>query len=237
LVADNQPFVGLLSLSDTVVGQDRHMERSVTDSWGLITEWLAEHVPAALDCIEPSATQADIAQVSEAMGQELPADFVEWLGLANGMVVRSPIGSMLPTLYVPLSCQGILQRREEFSSAFGGAGPRPEDNDPAGSRALEWLDAFLPFGDSWSDPVLIIDLREGDLHGCIGEFDPEDEGFDAPRWTSTAHMLSDVAAALINRRPAMQDYADGAVWPETRLPAQVPQVEDGRLIWVGVEAT
>jgi cell wall assembly regulator SMI1 len=208
------------------------MERSVTESWGLVAEWLAEHVPAAVECIEPPASEAEIAQVSEVMGRELPADFVEWLRLANGMVVRHPIGSILPTVYVPLSCEGILRSREIMKSIFG-EDPRQEDSEPAGSRAVEWSNAFLPFGDSFSDSSLVIDLRDGELRGCIGEFDPEGEGFDAPRWSSTAHMLADVAEALVNGRPAMRDYADGAVWPEARLPAQVPQVEDGRLTWVG----
>jgi hypothetical protein len=87
----------------------------------------------------------------------------------------------------------MLRNREGLSSAFGRR-PRPADNDPADSAAQEWLDAFLPIAESWTDPVLIVDLR-----------------------------------------PAMQDYADGAVWPGTRLAAQVPRVADGRLIWVGLD--
>jgi cell wall assembly regulator SMI1 len=218
------------------VRQNTGVDQSVTSSWRLITDWLSSDLPMALGSIEPPASEADIEQVTAVLGRELPVDLVEWLRLANGMVVRSSIGSILPTLYTPLACEAMLRHWDGLSRSFGGAQPRPGDTDPAGSRSFDWLDRFLPVAESASDPVLVVDLREGDLHGCIGVFDLESEGFEEHMWASTAHMLSDVAQALVDGRPALKDYADRASRPGRHLSAHAPVKEDGRLGWRPVAA-
>ncbi|RZU15570.1 hypothetical protein EV645_3108 [Kribbella rubisoli] len=55
--------------------------------------------------------------------------------------------------------------------------------DPAGTRAFDWLDAFLPIGDAGTDCSLIVDLREG-----------------------ISEMLADVADSLTLGQPALQDH-------------------------------
>jgi hypothetical protein len=49
-------------------------------------------------------------------------------------------------------------------------------------------------------------------------------------------MLEDVAAAMVDGRPALQTYADGATWPGSRLGHHLPEViDDGYLHWVSPE--
>ncbi|GAA1535262.1 SMI1/KNR4 family protein [Kribbella lupini] len=200
---------------------------SVVQSWDRITGWLQQNLPAALECIEPPASPEDLREVSAAAGSELPPDLITWLRLVNGMAVRVPFGSLLPTLYVPFSCARMLERRDQLTAALGG----PSNSDPAGTRSIEWHEDFLPIGDSWSDPNLVVDLRAGEQFGCIGEFDLESEGFEAPWWSSTTEMLFDVAEALVSGRPALADYAARATRPWRQVPAYIPQLEDGRLVW------
>lgn len=208
---------------------------SVAQSWDRITGWLRLNLPAAVECIEPPAAPEDIHGVSVAVGHELPSDLVEWLRLVNGMTVRVAFGSLLPTLYVPFSCARMLERRDQLTAALGSQ----SSLDPAGTRSIEWHEGFLPIGDSWSDPNLVVDLRAGEQFGCIGEFDLESEGFTEPWWSGTTEMLYDVAEALVSGRPALADHAARAARPWRQVPAYGPHLEDGRLEWwpvVAVEA-
>jgi cell wall assembly regulator SMI1 len=217
---------------DPGVRHDRGVE-SVGESWGRIAGWLGDHLPAAVDCIELPAPESAISHLAATVGRELPPDLVAWLRMSNGMVIRKAFGSLLPTLYVPFSCEGMLRKHAELTSILGSG----EDGAPAGTASVPWLDTFLPIGDSWSDPVLVVDLRPGEQYGCVGVFDLEAEGFEEPRWSSTAYMLSDVAEALVSGRPVLQDYAARAVRPWRRVPAYVPVVEDARLVWQPVDPT
>jgi hypothetical protein len=164
------------------------------------------------------------------MGRRLPSDLLAWLNLTNGIKRRGGFGHILPTLHTHLPCEEMLPRRERLRGIYAD-GPRPGELESAGSKSLEWLDLFLPISDSGTDVELFVDLREGDLYGCLGQFDAPTGGFWAPRWTSTADMLADVADSLTLGRPALQSYADRVSTPWSRMPAWLPYVEEGELLW------
>jgi hypothetical protein len=123
----------------------------------------------------------------------------------------------------------MLPRRDRLRSIYVDH-PRPGELEPAGTNSVEWLDAFLPISDSGTDVELFVDLRDGDLNGCIGQFDGEMNGFNAPFWTSTTQMLAEVADALTLGQPVLQAYANLGP-PGSRLSPRLPHLEDGRLSW------
>jgi cell wall assembly regulator SMI1 len=211
--------------------EDVLIDRSVPESWALIVGWLENHLPTAFERLEPPAAWSAVTAVREGMGRRLPSDLLAWLNLNNGFKPRGGFGNILPTLYTPLPCEEMLARREMLRSIYADR-PRPGELAPAGAKSFEWLDSFLPIADSGTDVELFVDLRDGDLYGCIGQFDAPGGGFWAPYWTSTADMLADVADALTLGRPARQAYANMASTPWSRRPAQLPYVDKGRLRWI-----
>ena len=206
------------------------MDRPVAESWGLIVEWLQSHVPAAFGCLQPPAPWSAVSAVRSGVGRRLPNDLLAWMNMNNGFRPRGGFGRILPVLHTPLPSEEMLPRRDRLRSIYAKR-PRPGELELAGSKSEEWLDAFLPISDSGTDVELFVDLRDGDLYGCIGEFSAEMGGFGAPRWKNTADMLADVADALTLGLPALQAYSDGAPTPGSRLPPQVAYVDDERLYW------
>lgn len=207
---------------------------TVAMSWPRITGWLAANHPATAALVNPPATAVDIRYLQAAINRPLPADLVELLELANGTDHRAVWGSLIPTLYnlVPvmdmLSIRQMLQRIER--DIFG-SGPWPEGSESAGSPTAHWLDDFLPIADAADAGLLYVDLRDGDQFGCVWEWYAEGGMASAPWWASVGEMIDDVAYALVEGRPALQSYANGAVWPAQRLSAQLAEVDDGYLRW------
>ncbi|WP_433166332.1 SMI1/KNR4 family protein [Kribbella sp. CA-247076] len=207
------------------------MQPSVAESWTTITQWLKQHVPSAYDALQPPASFRGIAAVRSGMGRRLPSDLVAWLNLNNGFEPRGGFGNILPVLFTPWPCEDMLRRREMWRQVYAGH-DRPGDDQPAGTSSAAWLDSFLPIGDAFTDVELFVDLRDGDLYGCVGQFDSE-SGFDLPRWFSVAEMLADVADALTLDQPALQDHGrrSHAAAPYWTPHAWHPYVDDGRLRW------
>lgn len=125
----------------------------------------------------------------------------------------------------------IRQMQQGIQRGIFGSGPWPGAGDPAGRPTTDWLDSFLPIADAADAGLLYADLRDGDHFGCIWEWYPEGGGDSAPRWAGIDEMIDDVASALVEGRPALQTYANGAIWPESRLQPQLPEVDEGYLRW------
>lgn len=198
------------------------MERSVEESWNLITGWLAQHLPAAHAALEPPASPAELAAVADAMGRPLPEDLVSWLKLCNGIRRENGSVNLLPVFYTPMPCDEMLGRRRMLRKVFADQ-DRDAEHDPAGSYSFDWLDAFLPIGDAGTDIELFVDLRDGDLFGCIGEIASDGE-YVRPYWPSTTAMLSDVAEAFAFNRPVRLDYG-------TRIVEHLPYLQENWIRW------
>ncbi|GAB3823699.1 SMI1/KNR4 family protein [Kribbella italica] len=199
------------------------MTRSVEESWGLITSWLEQNLPAAHQALEPPASPAAIDAISKEVGRPLPADLLAWLDLTNGIRGPATFGNLLPPFYTPLICEGMLTRHRMMHSVYADL-PHEDADSPAGSYSFVWLDTFLPLAASGTDVDLFVDLRDGELHGCVDELDAT-EGSTGPVWPSTAAMLSQVADAFVLGQPVQWAYGSGDS-TEYR-----PQLEDGRLSW------
>jgi cell wall assembly regulator SMI1 len=197
----------------------------------MITAWLEEHLPAACEKLQPAASWSSISAVRAGMGRRLPSDLVAWLNLSNGIKERGGFGDLIPVLHTPLPSEEMLGRRDRWRRVYVDL-ERPGENHPAGTPTFTWLDGFLPIGDSFTDVELFVDLRDGDLYGCVGQFDAE-SGFERPQWFSVTEMLADVADALTLDQPAMQDYGrrSHAAAPYWSPRAWRPYVEEGRLRW------
>ncbi|WP_371407372.1 SMI1/KNR4 family protein [Kribbella sp. NBC_00662] len=218
------------------------MNDSVVQSWSLITGWLARHLPRGLDHLQPPASSAEISGLRDAMRRRLPSDLIAWLGLNNGFGWQADFGRLIPFLYIPMGIEQMLRYREMLQGITATVSPdRPLSNeqDPAGTRSFDWLDAFLPIGDAGTDCLLFVDLREGEHHGCVGTFDNESDGFSIPEWFSITEMLADVADSLTLDQPALQDHGRRlhAATPFPTHPAMgwSPYIDDGRLRWKSVE--
>jgi len=214
------------------------MGRSVAESWGQIIGWLEEHLPQALDYLQPPARGSDITALRIAMDRRLPSDLVAWLTLNNGFGRRAGFGSLIPVLYVPMSVEYMLRDRDMLRSVWTTIDPGESgtgEGELAGTPTFPWLDAFLPIGDAGTDCHLFVDLREGEHFGCVGTFDAEMGGFTEPEWFSVTEMLADVADSLTLNQPALQAHAR-RVHAATQFPtspprAWTPHVDDGYLRW------
>ncbi|MEU4603464.1 SMI1/KNR4 family protein [Kribbella sp. NPDC023972] len=207
---------------------------TVATSWSRIVGWLAANHPATAALVNPPATAVDVRYLQAAINRPLPADLVELLELANGTEHRAVRGSLIPTLYnlVPvMDMLSIRQMLQGIQRGIFGSGPWPGDGDPAGSPTTDWLDSFLPIADAADAGLLYVDLRDGDQFGCVWEWYAEGGVASAPWWASVSEMIDDVACALVEGRPALQAYANGAVWPAKRLSPQLAEVDEGYLRW------
>jgi hypothetical protein len=196
--------------------------------------WLADNHPATAALVNSPATAADVRYLQAAINRPLPADLVELLELANGTEHRAVRGSLIPTLYnlAPvMDMLSIRQMQQGIGRDILGSGPWPGDSEMAGTPTTNWLDSFLPIADAADAGLLYVDLRDGARFGCIWEWYPEGGGASAPWWSGVGEMIDDVASALMEGRPALQAYANGAVWPAQRLSPQLPEVDEGYLRW------
>ncbi|MFF0344903.1 SMI1/KNR4 family protein [Kribbella sp. NPDC004875] len=214
------------------------MGSSVAESWGRIVGWLEEHLPEAVETLQPPASAQDISRLRETMARRLPSDLIAWLLLNNGFNRRAAFGNLIPVLYVPMSTDQMLRDREMLQQVWTSIVPeRPyaAEQAPAGTRSFEWLDAFLPIGDAGTDCHLFVDLREGDHFGCVGNYDAQAGGFDEPKWFSITEMLADVADALILDQPALADHGRRVhaanPFPTSPPRAWTPYIEDRYLRW------
>ncbi|WP_329006023.1 SMI1/KNR4 family protein [Kribbella sp. NBC_00709] len=218
------------------------MDRSVQESWSSIIGWLEEHLPHALEHLQPPASWGEISELRAAMDRRLPSDLIAWLTLNNGFGWQAAFGNLIPVLYVPMGIDRMLRDREMMRTVTASVFPQRSlaaEQEPAGTRSFEWLDAFLPIGDAGTDCTLFVDLREGDQFGSVGNFDYEGGGFSGPRWFSITEMLADVADALTLNQPALQDHAR-RTHAATRFPtdpprAWTPYIDENYLRWSLVE--
>jgi hypothetical protein len=151
-----------------------------------------------------------------------------WLNVSNGFTGRGAFGYIMPVLHVPIPIREMLAERDRLRALY----EPPLQDSPRQETVTTpdvWPGAFLPISDSGTDVELVVDLRDGDSYGSVGQFDPEGGGLDAPLWPSTSRMLADVADALTLGRPALLDYAREHSFPWSPVSPWEPYVDNGRL--------
>ncbi|MER6718256.1 SMI1/KNR4 family protein [Streptomyces halstedii] len=156
---------------------------------------LEQRAPATTACLQAPATREQIAETESALNLDFPEDFVEWLRFANGLVADPVNGLLLPPFFFPVELDRLLvlwnlklAAREESTCSVDGL--------EAGSSSTEFSRYFAPIGDDATGDLLVIDLRPGNLHGCILAWGKTDGHFGAPVWLSVEEMWKDVTKAL-----------------------------------------
>lgn len=183
----------------------------VEESWAAITAWLAEKVPRAWADLRPPASEDDIAAVEAEVGSRLPDELRAWLRLNDGMVYGSTFGRLLPPGHNPMSCEQMISSWQLWQTINTRLHQDQIEIDravtaPAGSATYWCVPAFVPFAADGSGQHLIVDLRPGEQHGCVGQWDPEAGGFGRPLWPGVGAMLADVARSVTTGVPVLGSY-------------------------------
>jgi cell wall assembly regulator SMI1 len=183
----------------------------VDEAWSRIVAWLAINAPTTAARVNPPATDKSIADAQRAVEQSLPADLVQWWYRADGVETLMDQGSVLPPFFLPCSVERALREWRMLLEVYGDpdlGGLVARDAGqvlPAGSRGLQFLPSFVPIAFDGTGGNLIVDLRSGDLHGCVMAFHPE-VGTEHPLWGGIAEMLDDVADAIEHGTPTAAGY-------------------------------
>lgn len=188
----------------------------VEESWAAITAWLAEKVPRAWADLRPPASEDDIAAVEAEVGSRLPDELRAWLRLNDGMVYGAAFGRLIPPGHNPISCEAMVAAWRLWRSIDAKLHPEasrdPEvlladaETTSAGSPSYDFLPTFVPFAADGSGTHLVVDLRAGELNGCVGPWDPEAGGFGRPLWPGVGAMLADVARSVTTGVPVLGSY-------------------------------
>ncbi|WP_433788772.1 SMI1/KNR4 family protein [Actinoplanes sp. CA-252034] len=182
-------------------------------SWTRIVRWLSMNVSWAMPAIAPPASPQAIADAEREIGVRLPEDLKQWWLLADGM---TSMVFCLPPECQPLSIADSLEDRRRHLDGWRAMGELTSSDDLAGEMSLPFLDLFLPIGIDGCGGYLYVDLRKGDLRGCVGWCNGE-EHHDRVEWGSTAHLLAATAEAMDARVPCEGPYGDALPEPDPEL--------------------
>src|ERR1700722_13261758 len=141
------------------------------DLWQRLESYLSGHAPAALECLNPAATDAEIRDAEARLGVRFPADFAASLRVHNGQ--------MQETGHPPHPLPFLPQEYEEggiYRATFGELAPLSliVDSTIRLREAIEdnlhsWADKFEHEGPvrhdgKWSW-LIFVDAGGGDLLG------------------------------------------------------------------------
>ncbi|MFI5914035.1 SMI1/KNR4 family protein [Dactylosporangium sp. NPDC051541] len=175
------------------------MTESVDVSAERIFAWLREHAPATAATVNPPTSPAALDAAEREVGAAFPEDVRRWYLRADGMRWIGPWrGTLIPAWFRPYPLAMALDIRRMM---LGVAAQFPPD-DPlspvAGDASELWQPLFLPVAADTGSVTLFVDLRTGEQHGCVVEYDKVGACEAPATWPSVSGMLADVAAALVN---------------------------------------
>jgi cell wall assembly regulator SMI1 len=173
----------------------------MTDSVDVLVErifgWLRKHAPATAATVNPPASPDALDAAEREVGAAFPEDVRRWYALADGMQWTSPWkGTLIPAFFRPYPLAQALDIRRMMLDV---AAQFPLDepvSEVAGDSSEIWQPLFLPIAADTGSVTLFVDLRDGELRGCVMEFDKVHAGEAPPNWDSVSAMLADVADAL-----------------------------------------
>ena len=201
--------VGLVA-SSWLFGQNRTVTAipDVAVSWARIDRWLAAHAPDRRAALNGPADEDEIRRLERTLHRSLPADLVSSWRCVDGTARRV---LLIPEYYDPYPIAQALDRwrmhqrvqweicPSEFTGQVRGflvdvaarpAGtPGPENDMPI------WIGEWLPVAGNGAGGGLLVDLRDGPLHGCVLSYDRETNP-RGPLWPSVAAMWHEVAETL-----------------------------------------
>lgn len=126
------------------------------EPWKRFEAWLAGHWPDGLAGLNPSASDAQIADLERALGVTLPADFTACLRIHDGQDERAG-GLFEGTEF--LSCARILDEWQVWKELLDAGDFADAHSAPAaGIRADWWNPRWIPFTYDGSGNHLCLDL-------------------------------------------------------------------------------
>lgn len=128
--------------------------------WERLEAWLKSHGPALLVDLNPPASDGDIRELEQALGVQLPADFVACLQVHDGQ--RGGAEGLFAGQEF-LSCRRILSEWAIWkdlldSGDFDGAQAEPG----AGVQPVWWHPRWIPFTYNGAGDHLCLDLEPAD---------------------------------------------------------------------------
>jgi hypothetical protein len=75
--------------------------------------------------------------------------------------------------------------RQKCANSFE---PHQNNSSPAGTPAGIYLPEYIPIADR-DGSTLVIDTRDGELHGCVSEYAGEGADDPGPLWRSVSAMV------------------------------------------------
>jgi cell wall assembly regulator SMI1 len=201
---------------------------TASEAWRRVVAWCAEQAPRTAAALHGPAHEAALITVQQELGQVWPDDLLAWLRVSDG-ADGSPAASIIPWGFVPMPIDRIgtnWRMMTDISREVGDAEDLAAmEGEPAGSRASHFLSAWVPVAGDGCGDMLFVDLRPGELYGCVGRF--WEDGFHGPEygvhfWTSVGQMAQTLAEALEAGRWAPDDTGEQD---------KVPVVTDGVLEW------
>lgn len=188
---------------------------AVGTSWSRVTAWLERHAPVTAAAVRPPAGAAEIRRVEEAVGRPLPPELTAWWALMDGIAGGSyRAGFPIPPFWMPLPVAGARERWAGFESGAPDECCRPDGTHAtaAGEPLFGSCPATLPICWTLRGDLLVADLRDGDQHGCVMEWLPE-EGYAVVLWPGVAAMLADTADQLEDPHSAATVEDGSLFWP------------------------
>lgn len=201
---------------------------TASEAWRRVVAWCAERAPVTAAAFHGPVDEAALAAVQQDLGQVWPDDLVAWLRVSDG-ADRSTAASIIPWGFMPSPIERIGENWRMMTDISREVGEADDlavmEAQPAGSRASLFLSGWVPIADDGGGDHLFVDLRPGELHGCVCRF--WEDGFHGPDygvhfWSNVAHMAESLADALAAGRWALDHSGEQDM---------VPTITDGALTW------
>lgn len=173
------------------------MPSSITESWVRIEQWLACHAPGTFAGLEPPAELSAIAEAERVIGLPFPESLGESLLRHNGTGYHG----VLPPYWELLSAQDIAARWVMKMEISHGGDAEPDD--PAAEHGPWWHRLWIPFATNGCGDDLVIDQRQHQRRGRVGNADHETGCFfsSRPPWTSLPALMEATATVLETGKP------------------------------------
>lgn len=150
---------------------------SIDESWDRAESWLARRAPASHARLAPPADRAAIAEAERIVGLPFPAPLVESLLRHDG----TGFCDLLPPFWWLHSVREIAdawQRRTRIHERHPEAAELEEMYvDDTGEYGPWWHREWIPFAADGCGDELVLDQRQTDVRGRIGQADHEQGAF------------------------------------------------------------
>ncbi|TQJ92296.1 cell wall assembly regulator SMI1 [Streptomyces sp. SLBN-31] len=184
--------------------------------WNRIEHWLARNAPAYHARLNPPADPTSLRRAERETGRPLPDGLTAWWCAADGVSpARTPDGHT-PFRLLPYGCdpypvaEALARRELHLRSLYDTVPPPLADSleewmarcgeDRAGTYYPQdatplWLPQWLPVAGDGMGGGLFVDLRAGDLYGCVVRHGTASHGAE-PSWPDIESLLACVADRL-----------------------------------------